>query len=76
MIAKIKLFLIAGLGVVTAVLYGLLQRQKTQQADEHAQIAEHSAGKTKDAAEAMVAGLEKENNLENIDPNKPRDHFS
>lgn len=78
MLSQIKVYLIAGLGILTAIFYALFQREKAQRADEHEQIAKHTAKKTKDATDALVDGLAKEEKVKNekVDPDSPRDHFS
>ena len=77
MLGKIKVWIVAGLGVLAAIFYALFQREKAQRADEHAQIAEHSAKVTKDATDAMVDGLAKEDKIRNENtPSQPRDHFN
>lgn len=77
MLSQIKVYLVAGLGILTAVFYALFQREKAKRADEHKEIAEHTAEKTKDATGAMVQGLNNEEKIKNAkrDSDK-RDHFT
>lgn len=79
MFTKIKVFFVAAAGIVMAILYGLLQKEKAERADEHEKIAEHSQKATKDATDALVNGLTKEQEAKNAkvdtDPAN-RTHFS
>jgi len=78
MFSKLKIYLVAGLGFLTAVFYALLQKEKAARADEHAEIAETSRKTQEKASDALVDGITKEQQVTNekIDPTKPRDHFS
>jgi len=74
---KVKLFFAAAAGVVMAVLYGLLQREKKVRAQEKAKAEKKAREVESKGAEATVQGLEREQQVRNakIDTTK-RNHFS
>lgn len=67
MFAKIKIALAAGAAVVMAILYALLQKEKAERADEHAQIAEETQGTLRENAEAIAEGARRQNGILNED---------
>ena len=77
MLNKIKLAIGAVVGIVTAILYTLLQKEKAERADEHAQIAEGARKTTVKATAAIIKGARKEQAIdyEKIDTVN-RDHFN
>jgi len=57
----VKSKLIALLGVISAVLYGLLQRSKAKSAEREADIAKASEKAGDKATDALIKGMDNEN---------------
>ena len=77
MFAKIKIMLVAGAGIVMAILYALLQKEKAERADEHAEMAEASTDAVTKNMKAINEGQERENEIRNaeIDTDPDRNIF-
>lgn len=76
MLNKIKLFLVAGLGIAAAIFYGMFQREKAGRLEDRAEAQEAKDEVEQLGVEAMVSGLEKQQEIRNeeIDTSR-RDHF-
>jgi len=77
MLSKIKIGIAAAGAFIMAILYALLQKEKKERADEHAQIAESSAKTDKKVTQAVIDGAKRQDDIQNEDIDTTRrDHFS